>query len=209
MESIGDHSTSMALSRTMHDEARRARGSQQRDPTIAQALQAQLQSERDADAQSRAAAADAAKLAAETALQKRKSASAEKALQAVRKKLSDAISMQQCADAIKNFSPEVLGNGKSRGGPLECRKSRLEVMERLASRGAEMSAQEKNDWQWFKTEWDTKMASEYDRDWGMQFAQWMQELADKLADGSVAAIVEFMYNETKRVLATVLVLRVP
>ena len=66
-----------------------------------------------------------------------------------------------------------------------------------------MSAQQKNDWQWFKREWDTKMTAEHDKTWGEKFAGMMQHILEELGNGKASAVADFMYNETARVLSEV------
>ena len=66
-----------------------------------------------------------------------------------------------------------------------------------------MSAQQKNDWQWFKREWDAKMAETHNKAWGAEFAEIANGLLEKLKAGNESAVSDFMYNETIRVLSEV------
>ena len=47
------------------------------------------------------------------------------------------------------------------------------------------------------------MANEHGEEWGTVFAEIMQNISSKLEAGNKNALSEFMYNETKRVLANV------
>ena len=203
MESIGDQNSAMALARTIHAENRKAKGRLQRDPAIAQALTAKLQDEcqeyarkRIEYAKERAAQEDALKGKAEAQELKRQTA-------AVRAKLKEAKTLLACSTALKRFSPKMLGDELSHGGPAKCRDLRFEVLDRLLAQGDSLSIQQRNDWQWFKREWDAAMAREHDKEWGSTFAGIVQNLLDELATGKASAVADFMYNETVRVLSTV------
>ena len=52
------------------------------------------------------------------------------------------------------------------GGGGLARKRRFEVLDRMARSGAGLSVHQKNDWAWFKEEWDQKMLAELKGDWG-------------------------------------------
>ena len=83
----------------------------------------------------------------------------------------------------------------------------MEVLDRLGTHGT-MSAQQRNDWQWFKEEWDKEMSAQKGETWGATFAEAVQSVMSDLRSGKSSAVSEFMYTETKRVLSHVPVLRV-
>ena len=56
--------------------------------------------------------------------------------------------MQETLDAVKTFTLDMLGAGKPLGGGQPHRKRRKEVLNRLAARGAEFSAQGKTVGHW-------------------------------------------------------------
>ena len=125
-----------------------------------------------------------------------------------KKKLKDAKSFLESMAELKRFAPEMLGNGLSNGGPVKCRDCRFEVLNRLRSHGVEFSAQQANDWSWFKKEWDDKMKTTWNKEWGLKFAEMVQHLAEELEKGNASAVADFMYTETCRVLSDVPTLRV-
>ena len=203
MESLGDRNSALALARTIHAEKRKARGRYQQDPAIAQALNEQLRDEFQEYARKRieynkerAGQDDAKKAKAEAQEVKRQVA-------ATRAKLKQAKSLLDCTSALKRFSPKMLGDELSHGGPAKCRDLRFEVLDRLMAQGDSLSAQQQNDWQWFKREWDAAMAKEHDKQWGSVFAGMVQHLVDELETGTASAVADFMYNETVRVLSAV------
>lgn len=200
MESIGDRSGAMAIARTIHTESRKARGRLQRDPCIAQALNDQLRAEFQEDARKRIEFAKTREAAQEAKQIKDEAKASKKQAAAAQAKLKEAQTFLECGEALKKFSPQMLGNELSRGGPARCRDLRFQVLDRLLAHGDTLSAQQKNDWQWFKKEWDAKMAAEHDKTWGSEFAGIVQHLLEELEKGNASAVADFMYNETARVL---------
>ena len=112
----------------------------------------------------------------------------------------DAVAMAR--DAEKTYCAWELGKGKPNGGGDECKKARAEVLQRLRS-VAKLSPQQENDWEYFVTSWDREMANAQGEEWGTVFAEIIQNLSNQLEAGNKNALSEFMYNETKRVLANV------
>ena len=62
-------------------------------------------------------------------------------LAAARKKLRETSAMQETLAAVKTFTPAMLGAGLKNGGLKAHRLRRWDVLNRLAARGAEFSAQ--------------------------------------------------------------------
>ena len=60
-------------------------------------------------------------------------------------------------EAVKLYTPDMLGHGRRHGGPESCRKARLEVMQRVRS-AAELSDEQTNDWEFFARKWDARQA---------------------------------------------------
>ena len=114
--------------------------------------------------------------------------------------------MVECAEALKCFTPEMCGEGKLRGGGLNFRKRRQEVMDRVADYGAVMSGEQRNDWAWFKDAWDTNQADEHTRIWGGKFCQIVQALLEAMRERP-DAVSNFMYSEIHWVLKEVRCLR--
>ena len=115
--------------------------------------------------------------------------------------------MLETHDALKSFTPEQLGDGEKKGGSTAHRTRRFEVLDRLKSRGSPLSAQQQNDWAWFKEAWDETMREVHDAKWGSTFAGMMQSILNDLVSGLASAVWEFMYRETKRVLSDVKISR--
>ena len=116
--------------------------------------------------------------------------------------------MQETVIALNTFMPAMPGARLARGGGAVHKSRPKEVMNRLAARGAPLSARGKNDWTWFVEIWDGRIAVQHGADWGKMFAEQMQHLAESLAAGHADAVAKFMANETKRVLHDVVVLQV-
>jgi len=53
------------------------------------------------------------------------------------------------------------------------------------------------------------MAAALEGDWPDMFCEHVQHLLDELRDGNRSALSEFMHNETRRILGSVEVLRIP
>ena len=49
----------------------------------------------------------------------------------------------------------------------------MDVLDKLAAFGVGLSAEQVNDWAWFKQAWDALMVDEHDQGWGGIFAGWM------------------------------------
>ena len=127
-------------------------------------------------------------------------------LNRVRTQLKDAQDLLAAKEALKSYTPETLGEGKARGGGAAFRARRFEVMDRLLTHG-KLTPQQNNDWNWFKDAWDKHMSETHDQQWGHVFAEICQGLLDQLRQGIPAAVSNFMYNETRRCLSDVSLLR--
>ena len=113
------------------------------------------------------------------------------------------------AQACKTFTPEQLGQGKKNSGGVAERKRREEVLDRVRA-CSKLSAEQTNDWVWFRTAWDKEMATVHGEHWGKLFAEQMQSLVDDISSSTHEhTLSNFMRNETARVLSGHEVLRVP
>ena len=101
-------------------------------------------------------------------------------------------------NAPTRISLEMLGQGKPRSGGAVVKKHRFEVLDRLAQRGSGLSSAQRNDWSWFKDEWDAKMLEEHQTNWGGVFAGWIQKVIDDHSAGIDNAFSVFVENETVR-----------
>ena len=115
-------------------------------------------------------------------------------------------SIGACRHAINTFTLEALGEGSANAGGVKARKNRFEVLDRLKTIGAGLSAGQKNDWPWFKEAWDKEMIKQHGAAWGIQFAAWMQSTLD---DERSNAFSTFVFNETCRVFHGTAALHVP
>ena len=77
------------------------------------------------------------------------------------------------------------------------KKNRHEVLDRLSRHLSGLSDAHKNDFAWWKDDWDGAMVLEHKHHWAETFAGWAQKILD---DPSSNAFSKFMYNETVRVL---------
>ena len=111
--------------------------------------------------------------------------------------------------SMKRYTPIQLGDGSPAAGGAAARKNRFEVLDRLARLGIGLSAEQKNDWSWFKKEWDDEMVAQHGVSWESTFAAWMQEVLDKIQAESSDAMTQFVYNETLRCFSESFALVVP
>ena len=81
-------------------------------------------------------------------------------------------------------------------------------MERIRQ-SAELSPEQANDWEFFKTTWDREMADAQQEKWGELFAELMKHMLNELGSGKTSALSKIMHAETQRVLGDVPALRVP
>ena len=203
MEGIGDRSTAMSIARVIHSETRKATGRLQSDPDIAHALTEHLNKEFQEDAKHRIQYARAREVETQLQQSKQEAEILKKQNAAAKAKVKEAESLIDCGTAIKRYSPAMLGQGFANGGPAKCANARSAVLDRLLARGSELNAQEKNDWHWFKKEWDSKMAADHNKEWGLMFAGIAQNLLEELEHGESSVVADFMYKETARVLSDV------
>ena len=199
-------SLEISISRIMHKDEQNLRNRLQTDPAVALTFQKNRLAQEQAFAQETLQIKDAlaAKRATKAALAEAKEQ--QQQLQRVRAQLRDAQDLLAAKDALKSYTPDMLGDGRPRGGGAAYRARRREVLDRLLSR-AKLTPQQRNDWCWFKDEWDKKMSEIHNQTWGMEFAQVCQGLIEKIQAGDNNVFSEFMYSETRRHLSEVPLLR--
>ena len=129
-----------------------------------------------------------------------------KQLKRVKQQISDKEAIKACMHAVKTYTLESLGDGTDNGGGAKGRNQRWEVLDRMARLKAGLSDGQKNDWAWFKDEWDKEMVTVHGGAWASTFASWMQKL---LNDDDTAAFSKFMFSETRRVFKDLAALSVP
>jgi hypothetical protein len=187
-------------------ERRRVRALVKESPAVADAFLQLRRAEEEERCRNRCLADKHAerKRDAAKALQDRNAAVAE--LRDTRRKIQELEGIGACKHAMKSFTLEALGQGSATAGGAKARKSRLEVLDRLARIRAGLSPGQKNDWGWFKEAWDKEMVKQHKDGWAKVFAEWMQNV---LEDERSNAFSAFVYKETCRVFSGTAALHVP
>ena len=113
--------------------------------------------------------------------------------------------MRVCRHVLKTSTLEALGAGSANAGGAKAKTIRFDVLDRLSRQKAGLSAGQKNDWAWFKEEWDKAMVSQYKSNWAEVFSGWMQELVESEKNNALST---FVFRETCRVLFDTVALQV-
>ena len=108
--------------------------------------------------------------------------------------------------ASKTFTLDELGADSINAGGAKAKKIRMEVLERLRHMKAGLSADQRNDWSWFKEFWDQEMVIRHGQAWAKTFSGKVQKVLD---DERSNAFSVFVYNETRRVFQGMEALPVP
>ena len=74
---------------------------------------------------------------------------AEKELKRKRAALRELENVLETKHAMKTFTPELVGQGQKKAGGARGHKARSDVLDRLASLGAKLSSEQRNNWVWF------------------------------------------------------------
>ena len=117
-------------------------------------------------------------------------------LKKARKALQDLESHKALIHAVKTFTVEALGGNTANAGGAKGKRNRYEVLDRLSRHHSGLSDAQKNDFTWWKEEWDAAMLQQHKHHWAETFAGWVQRI---LADPSSNAFSKFMHDETVRV----------
>ena len=131
------------LRNAMREEQRASVGTAATDAGVAQAMRQQQMQEEQALAKQRQRVRATMEAAREAKKAKTEANEMQVRLTAARKKLREASAMQETLVAVKTFTPAMLGAGLKGGGGKAHRLRRWDVLNRLAARGAEFSAQGK------------------------------------------------------------------
>ena len=86
---------------------------------------------------------------------------------------------------------------------------RCEVLGRLSRLGQGLSGAQRNDFGWWKDNWDAKMLGEHGGGWPGVFAELAQRVLKDVEDGIGNAFSLFVYAETRRCFDGALALQVP
>ena len=119
-------------------------------------------------------------------------------LQKRKTEIAQLENLLETKQSLKRFVPEQLGQGHHQGRGASGRKARHEVLDRMSRTGVGLSPGQRNDWNWFKAEWDQAMLKQHCENWGDLFASWMQRVLDDNNKGQSNAFSTFVYNETMR-----------
>ena len=101
------------------------------------------------------------------------------------------------AIGLKNFKLDALGQGCIHGGRARGRNERWAVLDRLARLGSGLSPAQRNDWAWFKEQWDRNMLAEHGANWGGTFAGWIQQVLNDIEAGVADSFFLFVHTETQ------------
>ena len=101
-------------------------------------------------------------------------------------------------EAVKSYSLFALGDGKKKkaGGCHE--KTRFEDLERVRA-VPQLSPEQMNDWEYFRTAWGSKMAEVHGGEWAKLFAEVIQKVLEELENERANALFDFIHRETRRV----------
>ena len=206
LKAIGSVRGAQAIEMELRKERKRVRELLQGDPAVADAFSRLRQAEdQDALMQARLAGQqNERKRAAAKAIADRDAAVAD--VKRTRKALQDMEGILASKHAVKTYTLEALGAGNPNAGGAKAKKNRFDVLDRLARLNAGLSAGQKNDWQWFKDAWDSKMVAQHNANWADVFSGWVQGV---LNDERSNAFSCFVHGETLRVFPGMAALQVP
>ena len=209
LKEVGAQGAVAQITNDIRKEKRRARASSREDQEVLNALARQRDAEMALE-RTRRLMLQEGKKRAQTAAKLNEEAKAAKArLKKRKREIEDAEAVLEAKHAIKQYSLEELGKGRSRGGGVAAKKRRWEVLDRLARLGQGLSPAQRNDFGWFKDAWDARMLQKHEGSWLETFMGWMQRLLGENEDGVANAFSVFVHRETRRCFDGVPALRVP
>lgn len=188
------------LDNAIHNEKRRLRQIDGVDPKVAKAMRARRAAEQSALNEERRAHRSIVDEKARARRCKDDTALAQEALKKANQAAKDAAIISESHTALKNFTLEELGadHKKKNAGGAAGRKARHALLERLGKYGSGLSAEQRNDWAWFKTKWDQVHLEVHGEEWPAKFASYVQCVMDDIAAGTVDAMSRFVHSETCR-----------
>ena len=130
-------------------------------------------------------------------------------LRNTRMDLLDTEQALEAKRAVKAFSLFDLGDGRPKGGGVDGKKNRAQVLDRLPRLGVGISAEQRNDFMWFKDTWDKKMLEEHGPGWPVLFVGWAQRLINQHETGDRRAFIVFMHEQSTRCVGDDVALVVP
>ena len=192
-------SLASTVTSVLHRETKRHKALSQEDPMVHDQLQAALQDEEAEARRARLAFKEQMSAEKEKTRVKRELREATEKLKKIRKEQREAEAVVTAMEQMRVYSLEQLGQGNKKGGNKEHQKARFQVLQALR-KAAELSPEQTSQWEFFKTEWDSRMAATHGEDWAQLFAEMVQKVVNDLQEGRKDALSQFMHNETRRVL---------
>ena len=209
LKAVGAMKAVINLENDIQKERRRMRACCKESPDVLLALARQRDEEQAKERARLLAVADANARTLSAAKLKQELAVASATLRKRKAMIMEAETLVETKHAVKTFSLEDLGHGRSRGGGAAGRKRRHEVLDRLARLGQGLSPAQKNDFSWWRDSWDAKMLEEHGDEWPNVFAQWVQRVLSECEGGVGNAFSEFVHAETRRCFNSERALHVP
>ena len=83
---------------------------------------------------------------------------------------------------------------------LKKKTSRMAALLHLKKLKGAVSAQQLQEWDWFKDAWDDDMKKKHGKTYPEHFAGWLQHVSNEMAQGDGEAFSRFMHNESRRLL---------
>ena len=78
------------------------------------------------------------------------------------------------------------------------KKTRQEVLERMAALGAGLSGGQKQEFDWRCESWDSATKEEHGDMWPQAFASWMQQVLNDHEGGCLSSFSVFVHSEARR-----------
>ncbi|MCP4202782.1 MAG: hypothetical protein GY769_12720 [bacterium] len=197
----------MTLRRALHASLKRARGSAQAHPAVALAVVSHEVLERTKEARQRMIVEEATSDARALKRDRERLKADTERVKRARASLRAAQDVATCAHTLRTFSLEDIGAAHARGGNAAHCRCRQDVLDRVQRHGRALVPEEQNNWDWFRRAWDSQQARTHGEAWAEVFRETMLELLRKVASGEESAVVDFMLDETRRVLSTAPVVR--
>ena len=161
---------SLTVTRVMHSETKKFRQRNAGETEVKRQMRESIQAEQDMYLRQRQDFQYHMKQVKEKKRVGRELKEAQAQLVRIRKQTRDAEAVVTATEAMKTFSLDSMGGGKKNAGGKEGQKTRFEVLERVRAVAA-LSAEQRNDWEYFKTTWDKLMAECHGADWPKLFAE--------------------------------------
>ena len=106
--------------------------------------------------------------------------------------------------AIRTFSLRELGKDKANKADVKkAKKVRHEVLDKMSWLGDGLSAEQRRDFEFFKTHWDDVNEQDKGTEWPELFARLMQKVQDDHCKGESNAFSTFVFNESERCLTEI------